>query len=432
MVSKKFSNNKRKKSLIKKHLGGMLTEQQLAVLGHSNQLSLEKFVILSCPEFDYLADSLIQKSGGLFLKGNVGWKKYNDGTPKMVMDEHTVKMLRGRHVIYLAYFSFNEPNSTNILSQYMFLSSLASYGINKLHIILPYYPTGTMERIQVEGELGTGYYLAHFFNSIPCGNSKNELYVIDMHALCTRFFFHTNIKMTFITMFNKYAQIISDKPGISFVVFPDDGAEKRNKELCKLKKIKFITCAKIRVGDKRFITITGDISTMVQNIIDNVQLYRTKKEYIKINLFIMDDLIQTGGTVSETINQFVVALKAQINTTNSDLHITDEEYSILINYILLITHSILPPPLTEPSLDLVIPTVDSVRDIFMNKLFFEKMQNIEYVTTDTRPFMKQILHVLNTEEGGPLQDRITIISIDDIILNVFTDINTQYITPYSS
>jgi phosphoribosylpyrophosphate synthetase len=269
-------------------------------------------VILSCPEFNDLANELSSKCN--FIKGNVYFDKYNDGTPKVFMDELTVKLLRGRKVYFLAYFSFNESVlATNIMDQYMFMCSLASYGIKELNIVLPYFPTGTMERIVGEGELGTGYYLAHLLNSIPCGAYKNVLYVMDMHALCSRFFFHTNIRTVFITMMPKYLDIIKpivDKVAVvaveavpvknvfKCIVFPDDGAEKRNKELCKGRHAKFITCSKKRSGDDRTIEITGNIDELKEAI-------RTKHT---IEFYIVDDLVQTGGTLGETAKKLVETL----------------------------------------------------------------------------------------------------------------------------
>jgi phosphoribosylpyrophosphate synthetase len=432
MASKKIATNKTKKSLKKKLLGGILQQNQLDFLGANNQSNLDKYVILSCPEFEYLAENLIRKSDGLFIKGNLTWHEYTDGTPNMFLDEYTVKMLRNRNVIYLAYFSFNEPKSTNILSQYMLLSSLASYGINKLHIILPYYPTGTMERIVMEGELGTGYYLAHFFNSIPCGNSKNELYVIDMHALCTRFFFHTNIKMTFITMFYDYVRIMKKEPDTSFVVFPDDGAEKRNKKLCELNDVKFITCAKKRNKDERHITITGSLDEVKQSLLTNLQKKRSRQDFKVTNLYIMDDLIQTGGTVGTVISQLDTALNNELNdllAKNSEEAVIEEERFKIIKYILLITHSILPPPLKLPENRHQTPLIDTVRNIFCSKLHFDKMPNIVYISTDTRPIMRDILDELNRNDDL-LRDRINTIPIDDALISVFTDINSPYITPY--
>jgi len=298
MRTKRTVSSRRKHSLKVKSGGG-----QFKTIIDNDEVKKAP-LILSCPEFDSLATAL--STSCKFIKGNVYFNKYNDGTPKVFMDELTVKLLRGKKVYFLAYFSFNESSATNIMDQYMFMCSLASYGILELNIVLPYFPTGTMERIVGEGELGTGYYLAHLLNSIPCGAYKNVLYVMDMHALCSRFFFHTNIRTVFITMMPKYLDIIKpivDKVAVvvnvfKCIVFPDDGAEKRNKELCKGRDAKFITCSKKRSGDDRTIEITGNIDELKEAI-------RTKHT---IEFYIVDDLVQTGGTLGETAKKLVETL----------------------------------------------------------------------------------------------------------------------------
>jgi len=430
MISKKNNNNTKKHSKknnkIQKQSGGILSGEQIEQLGIMNNRNLDKYVLLSCPEFDHIVNFFIENKPEYFFKGNVTWNKYDDGTPKMFLDEFTVKMLKGRRVIYFGYFSFNEPKATNILSQYMFLSSLSSYGINQLNIVLPYYPTGTMERITKEGELGTGYYLAHIFNSIPSGAQKNELFVIDMHALCSRFFFHTNIKMTFITMFQQLLNTTKMIEGYSMVVFPDDGAAKRNSLLFKIENenrqkkaevpLNTITCGKIRNEAERIIEITGDIEELLQFIQINVTKYRSDEAFIPVNLFIMDDLIQTGGTAGKTVDKLN-------NTIIEKAQITEKESIQLIQYKLFITHPIFPNKTEEP-------TTDSVRNILLNTLRMNKLPNLEFITTDTRPIMSTLLNKLNIEDSE-LKGRIKVQPINNILLNVFTDINTPFIVPFS-
>jgi phosphoribosylpyrophosphate synthetase len=331
MRTKRTVSSRRKHSLKVKSGGGIFTK--------GIKSSTEASLVLSCPEFDDLATKL-STNGDAFIKGNVYFEKYSDKTPKVFMDELTVKLLRGRKVYFLAYFSFNEPSATNIMDQYMFMCSLASYGIDELNIVLPYFPTGTMERIVGEGELGTGYYLAHLLNSIPCGAYKNVLYVMDMHALCSRFFFHTNIRTVFITMMPKYLDIIETKKHntsqsasdatksasaiisdvlekvvsttaalaepVKFIVFPDDGAEKRNKELCK-NHVDFITCSKKRSGDDRTIEITGNIDNLKKAIRDEKP----------VEFYIVDDLVQTGGTLGETAKKLVETLHIEFSSTDN-------------------------------------------------------------------------------------------------------------------
>lgn len=429
MVSKKNATNKKKYSLkknaIKKQWGGVLSPEEIDELGPMNNNNLHKYVLLACPEFKHIVDFFYDKRRDLFFKGRLKWDKYDDGTPKMYLDEFTVKMLKGRRVIYFGYFSFNEPSSTNILSQYMFLSSLSSYGINQLNIVLPYYPTGTMERITREGELGTGYYLAHIFNSIPSGAQKNELIVIDMHALCSRFFFHTNIKMTFITMFQQILNMTRVTDGYSVVVFPDDGAAKRNSLLFKIEnetrvknrepELKTITCGKIRNEAERIIEITGDIDDLLGILQTNLTNLRQGITFNKVNLFIMDDLIQTGGTAGKTVDKLN-------NTIIDKLGISVEESIALIKYKLFITHPIFPNKKQEP-------TLASVKEILISKLYMNKLTNLEFITTDSRPPMAGLLNRINSEDPE-LMGRIMIQPIADILLNVITDINTPFIAPY--
>ena len=404
MRTKRTVSSRRKHSLKVKSGGGKFKDT-IASYG-------DKPLILSCPEFDYLAQNLAKSCD--FIKGTVNFGKYDDGTPKVHMNELTVKLLRGRKVYFLAYFSFNEcggvTQATNIMDQYMFMCSLASYGIKELNIVLPYFPTGTMERIVGEGELGTGYYLAHLLNSIPCGAYKNVLYVMDMHALCSRFFFHTNIRTVFITMMPKYLEHIygTDAPeeNPKFIVFPDDGAEKRNKVLCEntdVKGVKFITCSKKRSGDGREIEITGN----------TVKLRELIMKGNPVEFYIVDDLILSGGTLGKTAEKLAETVLKEY-TSNDTI-----KANLTFNYV--VTHSIL-PKVEDPYNEII------NQKLFFNiKLYSEKGHTIKfnYVTTDSRPLLVTKLNSHDKKVFNP-----TFIKIEGILQSVLTDIDSPYIAPY--
>jgi hypothetical protein len=325
--------------------------------------------------------------------------------------------------IFLAYFSFNEcvPKlgvddktvienaATNIMDQYMFMCSLASYGIKELNIVLPYFPTGTMERIVGEGELGTGYYLAHLLNSIPCGAYKNVLYVMDMHALCSRFFFHTNIRTVFITMMPKYLEHIYQNTlqnnESKFIVFPDDGAEKRNKVLCEkthVAGVQFITCSKKRSGDDRTIEITGETDKLQKLIAKGTA----------VEFYIVDDLIQSGGTLGKTAEKLAETVLKEY-TSNDEI-----KANLTFNYV--VTHSILPGT-DNPFTDIIKPKL-----FFDTKLYLEKGHTIvfKYVTTDSRPLLASKLK----SYGKDFEP--TFIEIANVLHSVLTDIDSPYIAPY--
>jgi phosphoribosylpyrophosphate synthetase len=371
-------------------------------LKFSNQKQLggayEKYILLSCPEFNPLVDDILIADGApddikekttpiqlddaettkyeLFLKGigvdstkaasepekyknlflryinntetahffrgYINWKSYSDKTPDLKMNANTTKKLRGAKVIYFAYFSFNETASTPIIDQFLFLNALNHYGVAEINIVLPYFPVGTMERIVGEGEIPTAYSLAHLLNSIPEGAAKNNLYMFDIHALCSRFFFHTNTRPILLTIMPEYlshieseyseseyreSELVPDQPSESFgnyniIVFPDDGAQKRFGKMIP-EGFRTITCTKIRNGELRTIKID-------QEGLKNLEPKKTNGK--TVNLFIIDDLVQSGGTLLETCD----GLRSEL---------ADRYYALQeerIRYITMVTHSVFP------------------------------------------------------------------------------------------
>jgi phosphoribosylpyrophosphate synthetase len=378
----------------------------------------EKYILLSCPEFNPLVDDILIADGAsedikeketpiqltstdtvkyeLFLKdigvdsikaaselekyknlflryinntetshffrGYINWKLYSDKTPDLKMNANTTKKLRGAKVIYFAYFSFNEsastpvstpastpvstpvstPASTPIIDQFLFLNALNHYGVAEINIVLPYFPVGTMERIVGEGEIPTAYSLAHLLNSIPEGAAKNNLYMFDIHALCSRFFFHTNTRPILLTIMPEYLSHIETKyresesefvngkkreprfvsDDYNIIVFPDDGAQKRFGKMIP-EGFKTITCTKIRNGELRTIKID-------QEGLKNLDPVKTTGK--TVNLFIIDDLVQSGGTLLETCD----GLRSEL---------ANSRYALLegkIRYITMVTYSVFP------------------------------------------------------------------------------------------
>jgi len=310
----------------------------------------------------------MQGQNKFFIPGGITWKTFPDRTPDIKIDPLTVKKLNGGKVVFFANFSFqgdtqdysrkstaelfkeasqkgdeklfeqakksesaNESQGwegkrpyrvgdqpTPIMDQFALLNSLSHYGVNDLSIVLPYFPVGTMERITQEGEIPTAFALAHSINTIPNGGTKNKLYLFDIHALCSRFFFHTNTNPSMISMMGRYINHIETNYNgkNNFIVFPDDGAKKRFDTLIP-KNMKKIVCSKVRKGDERIIVIEQDYN------------YGDFMQSSEANLFLIDDLVQSGGTILETFKGIEAA-------------VTSAGKSIATNNIPMITHSIFP------------------------------------------------------------------------------------------
>jgi phosphoribosylpyrophosphate synthetase len=311
------------------------------------------------------------------------------------MDSTTIKKIRGSKVIFFAHMSF-ENEGTPIVNQILFLNSLSHFGAKEINIVLPYFPVGTMERIVGEGEVPTGYSFAHLLNTIPNGGIKNNIVILDIHALCSRFFFHDNLRPTLVSVLPRFLDYINKKYNSddfeNIIVFPDDGAKKRFEKLLPV-GTKTILCAKERKGEERIIKIESGFENLT----------KIDKQY---NLCIIDDLVQSGGTIKETI----VGIKKTLNELSAKGEITgyiDEK----INYIAMITHCVAPSDEKFAS-------------------FMELGVIKEFVTTNTRPV--RINNILSNPRfaGLNLAERMTVLDISDIIFDVLHNSEgTNYIAP---
>jgi phosphoribosylpyrophosphate synthetase len=62
--------------------------------------------------------------------------------------------------------------------------------VRSLTLVLPYFPTATMERVEEEGQIATAKTLARMLSAIPITNAgPTRLVCFDIHALSERFYF---------------------------------------------------------------------------------------------------------------------------------------------------------------------------------------------------------------------------------------------------
>jgi len=210
--------------------------------------------------------------------GEISWEKFEDGFPNIMIKN--VDQIRGRDVIFLASFL----NHTELLSQLSVILTLPRYMVRTLILVLPYFPTGTMERVDEEGQIATAATLARLLSAVPLTTSgPTKLVIYDIHALQERFYFGDNILPCLNSAVPLFlAQLKSDHSTEKVVIaFPDDGASKRFGKM--FKDYPNVICAKVRQGNRRIVTI------------------KDGKEYLTSDshVFIVDDLVKTGGTLLE-------------------------------------------------------------------------------------------------------------------------------------
>ncbi|CAF2752370.1 unnamed protein product [Rotaria sp. Silwood2] len=210
--------------------------------------------------------------------GDIEWKVFSDNWPNIFI--HNSEQIRNSHVLFLA--SFHSPQT--IFEQISLLYHLPKYLCRSLKVLLPYFPTGTMERIQIQGEIATAYSLAQMLSSIPLTRTGPcEVVTFDIHALQNQFYFSSNVIVRLESTVGLLLDALNNRENQNekfAIAFPDDGAHKRFAHMFEENRYPIVICSKIREDDKRITTIKEGNPTGYHCII-------------------IDDLVQSGGTLIE-------------------------------------------------------------------------------------------------------------------------------------
>ncbi|XP_008784970.1 ribose-phosphate pyrophosphokinase 3, chloroplastic isoform X3 [Phoenix dactylifera] len=153
--------------------------------------------------------------------------------------------------------------------------------ISSFTVVLPFFPTGSYERMEEEGDVATAFTLARILSNIPISRGgPTSLVIFDIHALQERFYFGDYVLPCFesgIPLLKNRLQQLPDSENIC-IAFPDDGSWKRFHK--QLQHFPVIICNKVREGDQRFVRLKeGD----------------PKGRHVVI----VDDLVQSGSTLIE-------------------------------------------------------------------------------------------------------------------------------------
>ncbi|KAG2701936.1 hypothetical protein I3843_06G063600 [Carya illinoinensis] len=235
---------------------------------------VKKVCLFYCAETKALAERVAAESDAIELRG-ITWRTFDDGFPNLFIPN--AQGIRGQHVAFLA--SFSSPGV--IFEQLSVVYALPKLFISSFTLVLPFFPTGTSERMEDEGDVATAFTLARILSNIPISRGgPTSLVTFDIHALQERFYFGDNILPCFesgIPLLKYRLQELPDSDNIA-IAFPDDGSWKRFHK--QLHHFPMIVCAKVREGDKRIVRIKeGDPAGR--------------------HVVIVDDLVQSGGTLVE-------------------------------------------------------------------------------------------------------------------------------------
>lgn len=232
-------------------------------------MSRDKVVLMACPMMEAMAKQVAEKFGygsGLSYSP-ISWKKFPDGFPNTSVD---IDKIRNAHVWFFACLD----SPAEIFNQFSVLDAIPRFGAKSLKIVLPFYPTGTMERAKKSGEIVTAKTLARMFDTIPGNAGTPRVFTFDIHDEREQFYFSNNTILFLETAMTRLTRSFDSWS----VAFPDVGAYNRFGTI--LNRFPQILCDKIRKGDKRIVV--------------------PKEGKIKDEkILLIDDMTRTGETLIE-------------------------------------------------------------------------------------------------------------------------------------
>ena len=234
-------------------------------------------ILFHCPQMADLAKRICAADQRISL-GKISWKNFEDGTPNLFIQK--TKRIRQKQAAFLCSLDSLE----DYFPQLSVLYALPRLGAAEFKVILPYYPTGTMERGDTESQVVTAKTLATMLSAIPFSRGGPvEIVLYDIHTLGQRHYFDKTILTRYKTGTKYLKRKLEGDDWI--VMFPDMGAWKRFKvmfdgSMSDGRKFPMGYCDKIRSGDKRIVSIReGDVKGK--------------------RVVIVDDIIRSGGTILE-------------------------------------------------------------------------------------------------------------------------------------
>lgn len=291
--------------------GGGHLEKVLRVIvkvkGHKMAVRSEGLpsILFYHPSMDNLAKSITNhfkkysqegnlsvKSGceAVSLKQSIQWESFEDDWPNLFI-ENVKENCAGRNVIFLG--SFHSP--AVVFEQLSIVYNIPRYLARSFTFILPYFPTGTMERVDKEGQIATAKTLARMISAIPLtARGPTQVVIYDIHCLQERFYFSDQViprLETAIPVLLRKLKTFLDKDSLS-IAFPDEGAYKRFH--MQFEDYPLIICIKQREGDKRVVKIKDGMPN-------------------SRHVLIVDDLIKTGGTIIECAKALKKAKASKIS-----------------------------------------------------------------------------------------------------------------------
>ncbi|KAI7757394.1 hypothetical protein M8C21_001923 [Ambrosia artemisiifolia] len=168
----------------------------------------KQVVLFYCLQAQQLAHKIAAQSDHIQLQ-SINWRSFDDGFRNLFINN--AQNIRGQHVLFLA--SISSP--AMIFEQLSVIFALPRLFVASFTLVLPFFQTGSFERMEEEGDVATAFTMARILSNIPISSNPEE-----------RFYFGDNVLPCFETRIPLFKQHLHQLPDADKIViaFPDDGA----------------------------------------------------------------------------------------------------------------------------------------------------------------------------------------------------------------
>jgi ribose-phosphate pyrophosphokinase len=198
--------------------------------------------------------------------------RFPDGEVSVVLKED----VKGKEVLIIGG---TEPPSDNLMELLLSIDTVSRHGAKTVNVLIPYLGYGKSDREKVKGQPISSRVLINLIESI--GGRSLNVTVLDIHSKKVEDFFtvpHKNVSLM-KTLSAKYIKEKDFK-----IVSPDEGGIERAKEFAGFLGLnEIITIKKERLADSA------------------VKILRVSGKVKGKNLIIVDDMVQSGGTIEEAV-----------------------------------------------------------------------------------------------------------------------------------
>lgn len=243
--------------------------------------SKKNYVIIAAECWAEMAQKMVLCQPHRFQYFPTKWAKFQEFSSSEMDDIeiggfYPENKIQDANIVFLASFHNNDVT----LAQLNVLVVLLESFVAELTVVLPFFPMGTMERVDKEGQVATANTIGRLLSNLPFCGRPSRVMIYDIHALTTRFYIqNSSIAVLQTAMPLLHRELKTNFP-VDAVAFPDEGAFKRFHLL--FEDFDTVVCGKVRDGNSRRVTI--------QEGAENAKGKR---------VIIVDDLVRSGGTLYE-------------------------------------------------------------------------------------------------------------------------------------